>query len=86
MTALHTLGILSTSFTWNAKSEPKFSYTILPVLSSIPFIFIPLKNSLVLADDKHTHNMREWYSVTCCVGFTSNIMLCIQATLFAVLL
>jgi hypothetical protein len=31
---------------------------MLPVLSSIPVIF-KIKNSLVLADDEHTHNMMQ---------------------------
>ena len=33
-----------------------FSFRLFPVFSSILFLFI-LKNSLVLANDKHTHNM-----------------------------
>ena len=40
------------------QTEPGFPLGFLPVLSSIPFLFI-LKNSLVLVDDNHTHNMMQ---------------------------
>ena len=65
----------------------RFASRILPVLSSIPFLCI-LKNSLVLAGGKHTHNMmqptplleimKSGTFVICCIGFSPNITLCIQ--------
>ena len=70
-------------FQWKA-DWTMFSSRILPVLSSIPFIFIPKKNCLVLVHDKHIHNMLypppclEILSTQCCVGFALNITLCIQ--------
>jgi hypothetical protein len=47
---------LSPTVCWKA-DWTMFSTRILPVLSSIPFFI--LKNSLVLANDKYTHNMMQ---------------------------
>ena len=47
----------SPSVWWKA-NWTRFSFRILPVLISIPFIFI-LKNSTVLKVYKHTHNMMQ---------------------------
>ena len=79
---------------WKVKSSPsvwwKADWTrfqrILPVLSSIPFLFYPgiAPQSLTIAiipitwcRHHYAWTYGEWYSVICCNGFAPNIILCI---------